>query len=249
MHKYLVDRINVEWIVKIMELLDRNWRGIQETVEECEMDGVMLGKRRDVFNRLSDLQLLEKKKGKEPEIRLTDTGMQLKRVFMKSPGKGIDYIHLLHCIQSFNPASPRYFSTYRFTLELYMEYKPLNKEHLPLLVRKLEEHFPDSQGITGMDESSIRKSRVFAEDMEARPNRSVDLRMVAYGIQQYMAITKRSELLLSSEVLKDFSVMFFASPDETNALIERTIKMTGAFMKRYSVAGSYIHTIETIPLS
>lgn len=243
---YRIDQINVEWVYKIFELVDTTWISMNTVTDPACNGGVDFGKRRDVFNRLTDLFLIEKNKSiKEGQfVKLTDKGVKLKQIFSCNKLKGIEYLHAFHIIESFRPNVKRYFTTYRFACEIFFENKELKQEHYSLLVNKLEEYFnASSEGITGMDKSTISKSTVFAREITKNEKRNIDLKLASYCLQQYIEAKTGSfcgQLLISDDAIKEISVLFLIDKREVTTLLDRIIKMIGTFQKKHAVAGSYI---------
>lgn len=254
MHKYLIDRVNVDWIEKIFEFVNTDWMAIDDVVDEALDDGVKFGKRRDVFNRLIDIGILEKnkEKGKQNFITLTEKGMIIKSIYLIDRIRGIEYIHMLHVLESFKPEARRYFTTYRFAIEIFMQNRELKKDDYLILVRKLEEYFDCSgEGITGMDTTTIGKATVFVKEIPHGDDRDIDLKQYNYGLQEYVAIKagrNSGQVLLSEETISDLMILFFMDHDEVLRMIDILIRMSGNIQKKFAMAGTYLSILKTITL-
>lgn len=254
MHKYLIDRINVDWIEKIFEFVDANWIKTDDVINASLEDGVEFGKRKDVFNRLVDLGLLEKndENAKQNQIRLTEKGLNIKNIFLMDRSKGIEYIHMLHVLESFKPEGRRYFATYRFAIEMFMQSKQLKKDDYLILVQKLEQYFDcGNEGVTGMDTTTIAKATVFVKEIPQGNDRDIDLKLFNFGLQEYVAIKtgkRNGQILLSNEAMSDLMVLFFMDSDEIIKMIDMLIKMSGNLQKKFAMAGTYLSILKTINL-
>lgn len=247
---YKIDQVNSEWIYIIFEIVDNDWIPISTIVNPVFNKGISFGKRRDVFNRLVDLRLMEKSKNIKDgqSVKLTEIGRNLKKVFSLNKLKGIQYLHAFHIIESFKHNTKRYLTTYRFATEIFYENKSLKHEHFPVLVKKLEDYFNVStEGIIGMDKSTISKSTVFAKEIICNENRNIDLKLASYCIQEYLVAktgNQNGQILLSDDALKDMSILFLVDKREVTILIDRIIKMIGSFQKRHAIAGSYLMLVK-----
>jgi hypothetical protein len=254
-HKYLIDRINLEWINQILTILSGEM-SVQEIVNISKYDGVDFGERRDVFNRLVDLNILIKRReGNSTLVEFTTFGESVQRLFIKSPDKIPFLFHMLHIIKSFEENSPRYFTTYRFVVETIINDKAASSSQYYTVVKKLEEKYNDDESITGMDKSTILKGVVFVQEVL---NETFDLldftdpNIFTYGLQQYIERKTKSEMgsiLIAEEEKDELSILFLLDKTKIDDMIQKSIRFKKAFTIRYAPRGMVLQAIKPVSLS
>ncbi|MGG4169241.1 hypothetical protein ABEW00_17500 [Rossellomorea vietnamensis] len=253
-HKYLIDRLNMEWIYQIFSILDYRMT-IEEIVDLSKQEGVEFGKRRDVFNRLVDLGLLEKTKEEKIFcIELTELGQRVKNIYIKNPQKIPMLLHMMHILKSFENEAPRYFSTYYYTTKITLEDKKSSKSQYDKLVKLLEERYPDEDHITGLDSTSIGKANVFFNevlDEDYSYLSFVDPMIFAKGLQMYIGAKTGNPLgnvLITPQEKQELSILFLVNPNQIESMIEKSNRYIRAFETRYSTAGVVLNSIKKIEL-
>lgn len=254
-HKYLIDQISMEWLEFIFSDLEDDM-GLEEFVAIAEDQGVHFGKRRDVFNRLIDLRLLEKyTEDRIVFLRWTSFGEQLKQYFSKSQSKMPYVLHLLQITETFNNEAKRYFSTYFFITDILMASK--NKlsaaESYEELFSRLSEKFPDGD-VTGIEKTAVGKAKVFLNeilDEDYNELQFVDPILMAFGIQRYIEMKTgddASMLLITEKERKELATILLIQPSQFEQHLEKVIKYSKAFEVRYSTAGIILNPLKKIEL-
>lgn len=253
-HKYLIDRINLEWINQILTILSGEM-SIQEIVDISKEEGVVFGERRDVFNRLVDLDILAKRReGTQTFVEFTSFGELVQGFFIKSPDKIPYLFHMLHVLKAFEENSPRYFATYRFVLETVLDEKEVSSSQYNTVVKKLEAKFHDDESITGMDKSTILKAVVFVQEVLNETYELlefVDPNLFTYGLQQYIEKKTKNEtgsLLVTEEEKQELSILFLLDKTKIDEMIQKSIRFKKAFTIRYAPRGMVIQAIKKVPL-
>lgn len=253
-YKYLIDRLNIEWIYQIFSIVEFR-KSIEEIVELSEEEGVKFGKRRDVFNRLVDLGLL--KKTKEERIyyvEFTELGNRVKNIYIKNPRKIPMLLHMMHILKSFEKGTQRYFSTYYYTTKIILEDKKSSKSQYDKLVELLEERYPDEVHITGLDRTTIGKANIFLNELlDENYNylSFVDPMIFAAGLQMYIEAKTGNSLgniLITSKEKQELSILFLVSADQIESTIEKSSRYTRAFETRYSTTGVVLNSFRKIEL-
>ncbi|WLR46561.1 hypothetical protein LC065_13390 [Halobacillus litoralis] len=249
-YKYLIDRLNMEWINQVFSILT-DQMAVEKIVELSVEDGVEFGKRRDVFNRLVDLDLLEKSRiGKYSYVTFTEQGQKLKNIYIKNSAKIPMLLHMLHVLKSFDKHSKRYFSTYYFTTKITIEDKKSSIDQYQTLIKLLEEKFPEEEHITGLDNTTIGKANVFLHEiMDNQYNylTFVDPILFAYGLQKYIEAktgNKLGNILITNKEKEELSILFLVSPDQIELLVEKSNRYTRAFETRYTTTGTILNCLK-----
>jgi hypothetical protein len=253
-HKYLIDRINIEWINQILTILSGEM-AIQEIVDISKEDGVDFGERRDVFNRLVDLNILQKRReANSTFVSFSPFGEAVQRLYIKSPDKIPYILHLLHMIKSFEENSPRYFTTYSFVVETVLNEKEASSSQYNTVVKKLEDKFSEDESITGMDKSTILKGVVFIQEVLNETYdllEFVDPNMFTFGLQQYIEKKTKNEmgsLLVTEKEKQELSTLFLLDKAKVEEMIQKSIRFKKAFTVRYAPTGMVLQAIKSVQL-
>jgi predicted transcriptional regulator len=251
-YKYLIDRLNMEWIYQIFSIVDYRM-SIEKIVELSKEDGVEFGKRRDVFNRLVDLGLLEKTKEEKIFcVEFTELGQKVKNIYIKNSQKITMLLHMMHILKSFEKETPRYFSTYYYITKIALEDKKSSKDQYDKLVKLLEKRYPDEDHITGLDSTTIGKASVFFNELldeDYSYLSFVDPIIFASGLQMYIEAktsTPLGNVLITPKEKQELSILFLVSPDRIESMIDKSNRYTRAFETRYSTTGVVLNSLKKI---
>jgi len=253
-HKYLIDRINIEWIYQIFTLLSGKM-SVEEIVEMAKEEGVQFGERRDVFNRLVDLDILTKQREKNGTfVEFTPFGESVHLLYIKNPDKIPFLLHMLHILKSFEYDSPRYFTTYRYVIDTILEEKIVSSNQYSRVVKMLEETYNDDVPITGMDATSIGKGTVFIQEIL---NENFDLfefvdpNLFSFGLQKYIETKTRQDnqsLLITDNVKRDISILLLIDKMKIEEMVNKLVRYKKAFTIRYAPGGMVLQTIKNVSL-
>lgn len=253
-HKYLIDRINLQWIYQILSIVDDKMP-IEEVVDISKDEGVDFGTRRDVFNRLVDLRLLTKSKEQRVSYaELTDFGYTIKNIYIKNQSKIPIILHVLHILESLKKESPRYFTTYYYTTKITLEEKKSSSDQYNNLIKWLERSFPKEDAITGLDETTIGKANVFINEILVGNYHYltfVDPMIFAYGLQGYVEAKtgdRLGKLLITNKEKEELSILFLIDPNEIEKMLEKANRYTKAFEIRYSTSGTVLNSLKKVDL-
>lgn len=254
-HKYLIDQISLEWIEVIFQDLESDME-LEEFIDTAEDQGVAFGKRRDVFNRLIDLKILEKyTENRTVFLRWTEFGEQLKEYVYSNRTKISYLMHLLQITEAFNTTAKRYFTTYYIITDILMQSKN-NRGHSEVfaeLYNRLNDLFPDDD-IEGIEKSTIAKSVVFLKeilDEDYNELQFVDPILMAYGIQRYIEMktgNRNGKVLITEKERKELSNVLLINRAHFKQHLDKSNKYTKAFELRYSTAGIIITALKKIEL-
>lgn len=253
-HKYLIDRINMEWIYQIFSILSGKM-SIEEIVSISKEEGVEFGERRDVFNRLVDLDILQKHRDKSGSyVEFTSFGESVQLLYIKNREKIPYLIHMIHVLKSYEKNSPRYFTTYRYVVETVLEEKEVSSNQYNTVVKMLEETYSDDESITGMDNTTIGKGVVFIQEVLNETFdrlEFVDLNLLAYGLQTYIekkTKQKKGNLLIVDREKQELSTLFLLDKTKIEDMINKAIRYKKAFTVRYASKGMILQAIKNVPL-
>lgn len=253
-HKYLIDRVNIEWIYQIFTLLSCKM-SVEEIVEMAREEGVEFGERRDVFNRLVDLGILSKQREKNGTfVEFTPFGESVQLLYIKNPDKIPFLLHMLHILKSYENNSPRYFTTYRFVIDTVLEEKNVASDQYNRVVKMLEETYNDDESITGMDSTTIGKGVVFIQEIVNKKFdllEFVDPNLFTYGLQKYIDKKTRQEngsLLITDKEKQELSILFLLEKAKIEEMVNKSIRYKKAFTIRYAPRGMVLQAIKTVPL-
>lgn len=254
-HKYLIDQISMNWIHAIFQYLE-DGMALEELVEIAEHEGIEFGKRRDVFNRLIDLNILEKYvEQRVSHLRWTSFGNEVRTLYVKSASKLPYLLHILQAVNAFNPKAKRYFTTYYYITDLLLEQenKTEASKVFEVLYSGLAAHYPDD-AIEGIEKSTIGKSTVFLKevlDENFTPLTFIDPTLMVFGIQHYIEMKtgeRDGRILITAKERKELSNILLIAPSQFEQHLEKTNKYTKAFESRYSTSGTILNSLKIISL-
>lgn len=244
----------MEWIYQIFSILSGKM-SIEEIVEISKEEGVEFGERRDVFNRLVDLDILTKQRDKTGSyVEFTPFGESVQLLYIKNREKIPYLLHMIHVLKSFEETSPRYFTTYRFVIETILEEKEVSSNQYNTVVKMLEETYSDDESITGMDNTTIGKGVVFIQEVL---NESfdrlefVDPNLFTYGLQKYIEKKTKQEmgsLLIAEKEKQELSTLFLLDKTKIEDMINKSIRYKRAFTIRYASRGMILQATKNVPL-
>jgi hypothetical protein len=241
--KFLVDRISPEWLKWLVyHMVSGKFYEISKLVENALLEGVKFGKRKDVFNRLVDLDLCLKQ---GQTLSWTDKGIEWKEACLSDESNVLEYIHLLHYAYGELPGKRPYFFTYRSIINLFYEHPLLTrKDALTEVLNLLDERFPAFRGQFGVTLPMIGKALVFWKEIIGTPEvqlrNTVRPHIMAYAISllyQARGLKLEDPLLLTESRVSEICHYLLLNKETFEDNLDRMLSATNLIQEQFTTSG------------